>query len=269
MKDEEHRWVLSDQKSALEWCKIRNEQGIACTLDILGEDNKDETKVIRTMNSSKSLIGAVHRHNLNASLSVKLTSLGATFDRELCSENLLTLFEAAQLAPVSLELDMEGSPLVDFTLDLAIQCSEQEYPLTLAIQAYLDRTQNDIDKVLAHEIKIRLVKGAYKGDLGDFKEIQERFKILFDLLMDNGKPFLVGTHNAELLAWMKERATGNKDMVGFGFLKGLSDLTKVTMAREGWRVTEYVPFGKDKGAYELRRKRYLRTLENLGRAPVP
>jgi proline dehydrogenase len=55
----------------------------------------------------------------------------------------------------------------------------------------------------------------------------------------------------------------------FSFLKGLSDDTKGRLISDGWRVSEYVPFGANKEGYESRRKAYLRTLDELGRVPAP
>ena len=68
---------------------------------------------------------------------------------------------------------------------------------------------------------------------------------------------------------MTAKMEGKKDLIEFGFLKGLADRTKVAMAKEGWLVSEYVPFGKNRTAYEARRRKYLKELESLGRIPAP
>jgi proline dehydrogenase len=60
-----------------------------------------------------------------------------------------------------------------------------------------------------------------------------------------------------------------RDLIEFGFLKGLADRTKIAMAQDGWRVSEYVPFGEGLAAYEARRKKYLNELQKLGRISVP
>jgi proline dehydrogenase len=78
----------------------------------------------------------------------------------------------------------------------------------------------------------------------------------------------VGTHDPELIDWVKAKFSGNKQAVEFGFLKGLSDKTKVELANQGWRVLEYVPFGEKTEAYENRRLKSLQDLEVVGRAPA-
>jgi proline dehydrogenase len=61
----------------------------------------------------------------------------------------------------------------------------------------------------------------------------------------------------------------DRDFIEFSFLRGFSDWTKERMASEGWKVTEYVPFGSNKEGYETRHKTYLRRLDELGRQPAP
>ncbi len=68
---------------------------------------------------------------------------------------------------------------------------------------------------------------------------------------------------------MKEKASKKKEFIEFGFLKGLADNTKIELAKDGWLISEYIPFGKDKSAYEMRRKHYLQELKKLGRVSAP
>jgi proline dehydrogenase len=60
-----------------------------------------------------------------------------------------------------------------------------------------------------------------------------------------------------------------RDHLTFGFLMGLSDQTKLRLARQGWQVSEYVPFGSDPVPYVARRERYLRELREQDRSPAP
>ena len=68
---------------------------------------------------------------------------------------------------------------------------------------------------------------------------------------------------------MDEGAKGaNRTLIEFGFLRGLADRTKIAMAKEGWLVSEYVPFGENSAAYVARRQKYLKQLQSLGRSAV-
>jgi proline dehydrogenase len=82
-------------------------------------------------------------------------------------------------------------------------------------------------------------------------------------------PFSIGTHDPEVINWARTELAAKKSSLEFGFLKGMSDETKMGLVSEGWAVAEYVPFGKRGDAYISRRLRYLRMLERLGRSPAP
>jgi proline dehydrogenase len=213
-------------------------------------------------------IQAIAGMGLEASVTVKLTALGALFDRETCRKNALTILRGASAANVGFEMDMEGRDLVEFTLQVADACAREGSGVTLALQAYLDRTPGDLKAVLKGGVRPRIVKGAYAGDTSDFVEIQQRFRELAGGALERGAA-LIGTHDPELIAWLLKSRKIAKGKAEFGFLKGLADRTKVDLARQGWLVSEYVPFGGNKEAYEARRMRYLSELRTLGREPAP
>lgn len=216
-----------------------------------------------------SSIKAIAEMRMDASITVKLTALGALFDREACRENLLAILRGASAADVGFEMDMEGQDLVEVTLEAAVACARESHGVTLALQAYLNRTPDDLKVALKNGIRPRLVKGAYVGDTNDFVEIQKRFKSIARSALESGDSILTGTHDPELIGWVLQSLKPARKTMGFGFLKGLADRTKVDLALQGWAVSEYVPFGKITGAYEARRLKYLRELGSLGRAPAP
>jgi len=268
MTGSEDRWALQDLAGALRWCKKRNAEGIRCTLDVLGENARNEEVAAGSVEAYLSCLRALEEEGLSASISVKLTDLGALFDRRLCLENLRTLSREAAEVGVGFEIDMEGKPLADITLEAALECAA-EGPLTLAVAANFDRTVGDLKALLRRGIRPRLVKGAYPGDVADFREVQGRLKGLVEMALAAGGPFCLATHDPEVIEWALGMLSGEKGLVEFGFLMGLSDVTKEKLAGQGWAVSEYVPFGSRRRAYQARRLKYLGELAALGRAPVP
>lgn len=268
MTGSEDRWALPDLAGALRWCKERNARGIRCTLDVLGENAMGKEDAAGSVEAYLSCLKAVLGEGLSASISVKLTDLGALFDRRLCRENLRTLSREAAQAGVGFEIDMEGKPLAEFTLEAALECAA-EGPLTLAVAANFDRTAGDLPALLRSGIRPRLVKGAYPGDVADFREVQGRLKGLVEAALAAGGPFCLATHDPEIIEWALGRLSEEKGLVEFGFLMGLSDGTKEKLAGQGWAVSEYVPFGSRRRAYEARRLQYLRELARMGREPAP
>jgi proline dehydrogenase len=194
--------------------------------------------------------------------------MGGTIKRDLTQRFVRILCENLTDLKVGFELDMEGQRMVELTLDLAEDCASSGMETTVALQAYLNRTTRDIERMLDAGAKIRLVKGAYTGDISDFITIVEVYKDQVELILGRDVQFLAATHDPDLLEWIQARIC-DRDIVEFSFLKGLADETKERMAYEGWKVAEYVPFGSPKEGYEARRKTYLRMLEELGRVPAP
>ena len=262
------RWVLPDKRSALEWCRERNFGQIRGVLDPLGQYAHRPAEAIRSTRAYVALAKAIEQNMLKASLAVKLTTLGAVFDRELCRRNLISLCGAGARRRIRVEIDMEGKSLVDFTLHSAIECAGEGFPITVALQAYLDRTPADLERALQKGLRVRLVKGTYMGDASDHGEVQRRLRALATRASESGLPFSIGTHDPEMIEWARTLPV-EKGRLEFGFLKGLSERTKQSLARQGWPVAEYVPFGKESEAYVQRWLNYLRSLELLGKGPAP
>lgn len=268
MAGPDRRWSLPDLDGAVWWCEERNGQGINCSISPLGEYVQDRDAAREAASEYRAAVKAVEAHALDASVSVKLSALGAVFDRDGCMAHLGRIMEDGRWRGVQVEIDMEGRNLVDFTLTAAGRMGQEGHRLTLAVQAYLLRTADDLRMMEEAGIRPRLVKGAYLGDTRDFDLIQWQFRSLASSLLSSRVPFSVGTHDPDLVAWLTAHAE-SRDLVTFGFLMGLADQTKKAMASEGWKVSEYVPYGRRGSIYEARRVQYLDRLRALGRSPLP
>ncbi|WP_298665204.1 proline dehydrogenase family protein [uncultured Methanofollis sp.] len=244
------RWSLPDLEAAVRWCEERNRQGITCSISPPGEYVQDRDAAWEAASGCRAAVRAVEAHALDASVALKLSALGAVFDRDGCTAHLGRIMDEAKRRGVRVEIDMEGRNLVDFTLAATGRMAGEGHRLTLAVQAYLQRTADDLRAMEAAGIRPRLVKGAYLGDTRNFGLIQRQF------------------HDPDLVAWLTAHAE-SRNLVEFGFLMGLADLTKRAMADEGWKVLEYVPYGRRRSIYEARRAQYLNRLRDLGRSPLP
>jgi proline dehydrogenase len=270
METEPDRWTLPDWPKTLEWCKIRNSQGIRCIIDVLGEYATTKEEADASMSAYRECIEQIHQNSLGASISIKLSALGGMFDADLCQNHALDLASSALRNNVGLEIDMEGKQSVDLTIRVTKACAAAGVPTTMALQAYLKRTLDDLDEMSGLEnVRFRLVKGAYVGDTADTHMIDESYKLLIQALTFLAKPYSVGTHDPEILDWMKLSGVVDPCKTEFSFLKGLADRTKLAFAKNNLTVSEYVPFGKESGPYIARRMKYLRDLEARKRSPAP
>jgi proline dehydrogenase len=263
------RWTLPDLPSALARCEEQNLRGISCTLHVLNEYTRTDEEAETVSAAYREAISGIAARELDASVSVKLSSLGALQNGDAAMERTLDLCREANRKKAGFEIDMEGKGLIGAAIEAAGLCRKGNLPVTLALQAYLYRSAGDMRLLLALGITPRFVKGAYHGDISDFTGIQERF---LELVKDAHRyevPFHIGTHDPVLLQEIQCLASDRKDRVQFGFLFGLADRTKQEMADEGWQVSEYIPYGTGADAYVARRERYLRELGSFGRKPVP
>ncbi|HQD27042.1 MULTISPECIES: proline dehydrogenase family protein [Methanoculleus] len=260
------RWTLPDLDAAIQRCRMQNDRGIRCILAPLGEYARSERQVRENLERSFAAIAAIDEQELDASLTVKMTALGALIDRNAARDLLLRLSRGAYERGIGFEADMEGRGFVEMTVEAAIASAREGVPVTLALQASLDRTPGDLERIVRHGIRPRLVKGVYPGDTDDPSEVRERFRALAAGLLERGVPFSAGTHDPDLVAWLLEDTTG---VVEFAFLMGLSDETKLRFAEVGRAVAEYVPFGEQADVYIARREAYLTRLAAEGRMSVP
>lgn len=237
-------------------------------MDILGRYNREEADAKVAQSEYLSLLEDMARFGLQASISVKPSTLGGTLHRETALRLSQDIAEKAASLKIPFELDIEGQRMTNLTLEMAENAARSGLPVIVALQAYLRRTSQDIDVMLDAGVNIRLVKGAYTGDLSDFNMIEEAFKDAAEQIIGWDVPFCIGTHDPDLLEWAKNRIS-DRDFLGFAFLKGLADETKECMAFEGWKVSEYVPYGRNKEGYETRRRTYMAMLAQLGRSPAP
>ena len=267
--DPPRRWTLPDLPAALQWARQRSDQGIRCTLALLGEYAKTPEEAQAGTRENLGCIPGIGSLRAGASLSVKLGGIGGIFNAEAALDHVLQIAREAGRNGVPLELDMEGRATVGLTLDAASRCSKENNAVTVALQSYLERTPGDIRRMVSEGVGVRLVKGAYLGDATDFAKIRQLTEDDARLLGSLGARFSLGTHDPDLIAWAEREFGDRRERVEFGFLLGLSDETKLRLAAEGWRVSEYVPFGKGGEAYVMRRARYLRELAASGRTPAP
>jgi proline dehydrogenase len=236
---------------------------------VLDEYSQTEEEVKRVAAAYRETISEVSAGSLRASVSVKLSSLGTLFDGDLALDETVALCREAKGSEVGFEIDTEGRGLVGAAIEAATSCAGSGLPVTLALQAYLDRTRGDLRLLLAYGIVPRFVKGAYFGDVEDFPEVQKRLLLLVREAAGYGVVFQLGTHDPLVIQEVRSLMEDRRELMTFGFLMGLSDRTKIGLAGEGWQVSEYVPFGRDPGPYVARRERYLRALGEQGLTPAP
>jgi proline dehydrogenase len=140
-----------------------NKEGIAATLDSLGESVFDEAHAQHSASIYHQLLDEIKARNLNANVSVKLSQMGMEFNPALAERIVSEMVKHADETNNFVRIDMEGSEYTEATIAIVERLSKR-FPgrVGTVLQAYLFRTVNDARRLAEQGIRIRLCKGAYK-----------------------------------------------------------------------------------------------------------
>jgi proline dehydrogenase len=238
-------------------------QGLAVTLDSLGENVSSPEQARHSGQIYQQLIAAIAHSKLNANVSLKLTQMGMDLSPDLAYEVVAGLVQQATQTGSFVRVDMEGTPYTKATVDLVRRLHaipENCGHVGIVIQAYLRRSADDIATLLSEGIRIRLCKGAYKEppDLAfpAKKDVDDNFVTLMKTLLKSGIYHGIATHDEAMIAATRDfvRAEGiDRASFEFQMLYGVRRDLQRKLVEDGYRVRVYVPFGDEWYPYFMRR----------------
>jgi proline dehydrogenase len=249
-------------EDAFKAVKKLNEKGILATLDVLGESVKNREDSDKAVAAYLNLLDAILRAGVSSHISLKLTQMGLDIDDEYCFENMVKILSRAKERNNFVRFDMEGSPHTQRTLNIFFRVREKFDNVGIVIQAYLHRSEKDIEDLNRAKAKVRLCKGAYKEPkevaIKKMKSIRENFMKLAKMLFERGVYPAIATHDDKLIQATKDYVAEHnisKDDFEFQLLYGIRSKTQQRLAEEGYKVRVYVPFGTHWLPYFYRRLR--------------
>ncbi len=248
---------------ALAACEHVNREGIAATLDALGESVTSEAQARASADVYHQLIDAISARGLNANVSVKLSQLGMDFDPALAEQIVGEMVEHAAYVNTFVRIDMEGSPYTDATLAITERLHARpgcQGHVGTVLQAYLFRTALDAERLLEQGIRIRLCKGAYKESpqiaFPLKQEVDDNYVKLMKRLATSGVFCGLATHDEaivdQMLAFVREEHLP-PSAFEFQMLYGIRRDLQRKLAKLGFGVRVYIPFGPEWYPYFMRR----------------
>ena len=248
---------------ALRVAEAVNQQGMAVTLDSLGESVTSESEAHLAADNYHQLLDMLAAHKLNANISVKLTQMGLELLPTFAETLAWNLTQHAKSTGNFVRIDMEDSRLTQVTLDIVRRLQarpELRGAIGVVIQAYLYRSQSDVEQLVADGIRVRLCKGAYKepADVAFPRkaDVDANFIRLSHILLDSGLYHALATHDEAMIAAVKQYA-GKQGIAPsrfeFQMLYGIKRDLQRRLVQEGYNVRVYVPFGSDWYPYFMRR----------------
>ncbi len=256
------RFVAGEQREdAFAVARALERQGLSVTLDLLGESVTSAATALAATKAYIALVGAAAEAGISRSISVKLTQIGLAIDRATTIDNLRRIVEAAVAPGFFVRVDMEGSTHTAETLETVETLWSVDYRnVGVAIQAALRRSSDDVQRLNALGMSIRLVKGAYREPRSVAfvrkEEVDEQFRLLTEQLLTSGHRPAIATHDPVLIEHARAYASARnlaRDRFDFEFLYGIRRDLQLALAGEGYRVRIYVPYGREWFPYFMRR----------------
>jgi len=250
-------------EDALRVAEAVNRQGISVTLDSLGESVSTETEAHKAAEIYHQLLDQIAARKLNANISVKLTQMGLELSPELAGGIAESLAKHASATKNFLRIDMEDSTLTQTTLNIVRRIHsipELTESIGIVIQAYLYRSQADIEQLVIEGIRVRLCKGAYKEPaevaFPSKADVDMNYVKLSGILLESPIYHGLATHDEAMITAAKQFATQHKiDPRHFEFqmLYGVRRDLQRKLIQEGYNVRVYIPFGREWYPYFMRR----------------
>jgi len=250
-------------EDALRATKEVNALGMSVSVDNLGENVTNVAEAKESAALYHELMDLITERKLDANVSMKLTHMGLDVDEKLAFDITTALVRRAAAINNFVRVDMEGSPYTQKTLDfvhgLHAQNGNQGH-VGAVIQAYLKRSEADIEKLCAAGIRVRLCKGAYKEQpeiaFQDKSDVDANYVSLMKILLKSGIYHGIATHDEKMIQATKDfaREAGiPASAFEFQMLYGIRRDLQQQIVREGYNMRVYIPFGTEWYPYFMRR----------------
>jgi proline dehydrogenase len=243
-----------------------NAKNILATLDHLGENTTNEREAIAAADEYLKILDAIAQTGVQSEISLKLTQMGLDISYELCLQNMRRIVERARQYKNFVCIDMESSAYTDRTLDLYETLRREGFDnVGPVIQAYLRRSERDVERIIEWGARVRLCKGAYQEPpeiaFPNKRDVDANYVKLLEKLFsprarEKGVYPAIATHDEKIIRWALQYVREHQiptDRFEFQMLYGIRRDLQIQLAQAGYRVRVYVSYGTHWYPYFMRR----------------
>ena len=254
------QWIAGDNiDDALKSAKEAYKNGRHAIINKLGEYTKTKSTIENTLLEYEQIIASFRKWGVKGALSVKPTQVGMSVNYKTCLSSFERLIDSASKSHVFIWIDMESSEHTDDTIELYYDLFSRYERLGIAIQANLKRSFDDVQDLIRHGAKIRIVKGAYRENskiaYKTRDDVDRNFLNMMKLLFKNANEFGIATHDSKLIKDAIALSKKFSRKFEFQLLKGVRDELKPDLVKQGFVVSDYIPYGTNWLPYSIRRLR--------------
>ena len=240
-------------------------EGIAALFTRLGENLEAIGEADEVAAHYAGVIDEIRERKLDGEVSVKLTQLGFDLDVERTMTHAGDLATRAAADGKTLWIDMEGSAYAEGTIAFYERLKATHANTGLCLQAYLQRTAGDIQRLLSLDPAIRLVKGAYAEPAAiawqGHHDVDTNYLALSVAMLEAkraGRKVRIGlgTHDVRLIEQVAQHASAlglPKTSFEVQMLYGIRMDQQRRLAREGFIVRDLIAYGEAWYPWYMRR----------------
>lgn len=253
-------WIAGERyEDAMTRAEQSNAHKVRGIINLLGEEITAREDATAATAEYLEIVKALDAHKIQSCISIKPTQLGLGIDKTLFKDNLGTILSPAKSLGNFVWVDMEGYEYMPDTIDSYLEFRKKFDNVGVAIQAYLKRSEEDVNRILDSGGIIRLCKGAYNESPNVVykrkDQINQNFSKLMRMMFERSKGFAIATHDEKLIEEAVRLSNVHHGDFEFEMLMGIRNKKKLELVERGYRVSEYIPFGKSWWAYSIRRIR--------------
>jgi proline dehydrogenase len=239
-----------------------NAAGCSASFDHLNESVSNVAATEDEVSEYLHLLELIDQTGIDSNVSIKLTQFGLEIDPELAYRNARRIVEEAKRRGNFVRVDMEGSNVTQITIDI-FKRLRSEFELNdvgIVLQSYLYRTAEDARELLKIPARIRLCKGAYDEPAEvaypEKKDVDANYVRIMQMLLSSGTYHGIATHDPRMIDAtidFVQREGIARNAFEFQMLYGIRRDLQEQLARDGWGMRVYVPYGKHWYPYFMRR----------------
>jgi len=245
---------------ALESARSLNDTGFTVAMAYLGENTASEAEADAATDEALRVLEAIASRGLDPYVSVKLTQLGLDVGRHIAVDNAVRLLEQARALHAFVRLDMEGSSYTSAIIEVFSELRPRFDNVGSVLQACLYRTGADLEAVTRLGGRVRLCKGAYSEPphiaYRRKRDTDRNFVRLMEYLLRHDTQPAIATHDPAIIEHARDFARTHGigvDRFEFQMLYGVRRDLQDQLARAGYRVRIYLPYGSEWYPYLTRR----------------
>ena len=247
---------------AITYIRQINAENCTASFDHLNESVGSDAEAEAEVNEYLDILAKITETQIRSNVSIKLTQFGLGLDPELAYRNARRVVEEARNRGNFVRVDMEDSNVTQVTIDI-FKRLRAEFDLNdvgIVLQSYLRRTYADAQDLIKLPARIRICKGAYNEPpevaFPDKKDVDANYVKVMQLLLSSGTYHGIATHDPKMIDatidFVQREGVG-KEKFEFQMLFGIRRDLQRQLARDGYNVRIYVPYGKHWYPYFMRR----------------